>query len=70
MLNKIVQNKDGIIIKDKGKTGVYLPVVWEQFHKKQDFLNSLKIKAGFTKDYFSDTFEAYKFEATSIKEEK
>ena len=70
LLNKIVQNKDGIIIKDKGKTGVYLPVVWEQFQKKQDFLNSLKVKAGFTEDYFSNTLEAYKFEATSIKEEK
>lgn len=70
LLNKIIQNKDGIIIKDKGKTGVYLPVVWEQFQNKQDFLNSLKVKAGFTKDYFSNTLEAYKFEATSIKEEK
>ena len=70
LLNKIVKDKDGIIIKDKDKTGVYLPVVWEQFQNKQDFLNSLKVKAGFTEDYFSNTLEAYKFEATSIKEEK
>ncbi len=51
----------GIILIDKGKKGVYLPVVWEQLPDRKLFLNSLKEKAGFYKDYFSKTLEVYKF---------
>ena len=61
LLNQIVSFKDGIIIKDKGYQAVYLPSVWEQLPDKQQFLNSLKLKAGMSADYFSDTFEAYRF---------
>jgi len=51
----------GIILMDKGKRGVYLPVVWEQLPDRQLFLNSLKEKAGFYPDYFSKTLEVYRF---------
>ena len=51
----------GIIIMDKGKRGVYLPVVWEQLPDKKLFWCSLKEKAGFYKDYFSKSMEVYKF---------
>ena len=46
---------------DKGKRGVYLPVVWEQLPDKKLFLNSLKDKAGFYSEYFSNNMEVYKF---------
>ena len=68
LLNKMVSNVDGIIIKDKQYQAVYLPVVWEQLPDKRDFLNSLKIKAGLSPNYFSSTFEAYRFESIYIKE--
>ena len=61
LLRQIVSFKDGIIIKDKGCQAVYLPSVWEQLPDKKQFLNSLKLKAGMSADYFSDTFEAYRF---------
>lgn len=51
----------GLILMDKGKRGVYLPIVWEQLPDRQLFLNSLKEKAGFYPDYFSKTMEVYKF---------
>jgi len=66
LLNKIIPFKDGIIIKDKNKQAVYLPSVWEELPDKEIFLKSLKIKAGMNPDYFSDTFEAYRFEAEYI----
>ena len=69
LLKKIVKDKDGIIIKDKDHSGVYLPCVWEQLPDKREFLNSLKVKAGFTEDYFSDTLEVYRFDTTYIKED-
>lgn len=67
LLFKIRPFKDGIIIKDANRQAVYLPSVWEQLPDKKEFLNSLKIKAGLRPDYFSKTFEAYRFEAVYIK---
>ena len=69
LLNKMVPNVDGIIIKDGRYQAVYLPVVWEQLPDKREFLASLKMKAGLSPDYFSKTFEAYRFESIYIKEE-
>lgn len=51
----------GIIISDGNNRAVYLPEVWEQLPNKEVFLKSLKEKAGLHPDYFSKTFEAYKF---------
>jgi AmmeMemoRadiSam system protein B/AmmeMemoRadiSam system protein A len=68
LLKKISAKKDGIIIKDGNHQAVYLPSVWEQLPEKSEFLNSLKVKAGLSEDYFSENFEAYKFAATYIKE--
>lgn len=67
LLNQMRPNIDGIIIKDKGYQAVYLPSVWEQLPDKKEFLNTLKMKAGLSADYFSDTFEAYRFETVYIK---
>lgn len=67
LLNKIKPFNDGIIIKDKNYQAVYLPSVWEQLPDKKEFLNSLKIKAGLSPEYFSKTFEVYKFETVYIK---
>ena len=68
LLNKMVPNIDGIIIKDGRYQAVYLTVVWEQLPDKREFLNSLKMKAGLSPNYFSKTFEAYRFESIYIKD--
>lgn len=67
LLNQIRQDIDGIIIKERGYQAVYLPSVWEQLPDKTLFLNSLKIKAGLPENYFSQTFEAYRFTTEYIK---
>lgn len=69
LLRKIIPYKDGIIIKDGNYSAVYLPIVWEQLPDKKDFLNSLKEKAGLNRDYFSETFKAFKFETVYIKQQ-
>ena len=68
LLSKIKENEDGIIIKDGNYQAVYLPSVWEQIPQKSEFLNSLKMKAGLPPNYFSQTFEAYRFHTLYIKE--
>ena len=64
LLSKIYPH--GIIISDRNNRAVYLPEVWEQLPNREVFLNSLKEKAGLHPDYFSSTFEAYKFSTTVI----
>ncbi len=64
LLSKIYPH--GIIIAERDKRAVYLPIVWEQLPEKEAFLNSLKEKAGLSPNYFSRTMEAYKFDATYI----
>lgn len=66
LLSKI--HPHGIIIVERDKRAVYLPVVWEQLPDKEIFLNSLKEKAGLPPNYFSRTIEAYKFDAIEIGE--
>ncbi len=67
LLRQMRPNIDGIIIKDGIYQAVYLPSVWEQLPDKREFLETLKVKAGLNPDYFSDTFEAYRFETVYIK---
>ena len=46
-------------------------IYFRQTHAyKRMFLNSLKVKAGMKPDYFSKTFEAYRFETSYIKSAK
>ncbi len=59
----------GIILADRDKRAVYLPVVWEQLPDREIFLNSLKEKAGLPPNYFSKSLEAYKFNALYISED-
>lgn len=67
LLNQLEPFVDGLIIKDGSRQAVYLPSVWEQLPEKNLFIQSLKIKAGMTPNHFSNTFEAYRFQAEYIK---
>lgn len=64
LLSKIYPH--GIILAERDKRAVYLPIVWEQLPEREVFLNSLKEKAGLPPNYFSRTLEAYKFDTTYI----
>ena len=66
LLSKIYPH--GVILAERDKRAVYLPVVWEQLPEREIFLNSLKEKAGLPANYFSRTIEAYKFDATYISD--
>ena len=58
----------GVIIAERDRRAVYLPVVWEQLPERDVFLNSLKEKAGLPSGYFSNYLEAYKFKTTVIED--
>ena len=64
LLSKIYPH--GIIIMEREKRAVYLPIVWEQLPDREIFFNSLKEKAGLPPEYFSRSLEVYKFDASYI----
>ena len=68
LLSQLRPNIDGLIIEDVGKRAVFLPVVWEHFDYKEDFLNNLRLKAGLSANHFSKTFKAYRFLSISVKQ--
>lgn len=67
LLAQIEPNIDGVLIIDGDNDATYLPSVWELIPDKQEFLNSLKQKAGLSRDYFSETLVAHKYKTACIE---
>lgn len=57
---------DGIILHEHGRRGTFLPSVWESLHNPRDFLAHLKLKAGLSSDYWSETISAERYSAESF----
>jgi len=66
LLKQLKPGVDGIILQEGFHKGTFLPSVWEQLPEPKDFLNHLKIKAGFNKDYWSKNIEAYRYSTISF----
>jgi AmmeMemoRadiSam system protein B/AmmeMemoRadiSam system protein A len=50
LLRKLRPNVDGVIIRQGYASATFLPQVWEQLSKKEDFLGHLCLKAGLPRD--------------------
>lgn len=50
LLAKLHVNVDGVILRQGFSSGTFLPQVWEQLPKKEDFLSHLCLKAGLRAD--------------------
>jgi len=50
LLRKLRPNVDGVIIRHGHASATFLPQVWEQLPKKEDFLGHLCLKAGLPRD--------------------
>jgi len=61
LLSQLRPEIDGLIIEDKGKRALFLPSVWSQLPKPEDFLAHLKAKATMTPDQWSPDFKASRF---------
>lgn len=66
LLNQLRPDIDGIIIKEGMKQGTFLPSVWEQLPDKKNFLTQLKLKAGFSPNYWSDDITIERYEVENI----
>ncbi len=57
---------DGLILEEGSRRGTFLPAVWESLPDPASFLQQLKMKAGFSPGYWSDSITAYRYETESF----
>lgn len=58
--------RDGLILVDGKRRGLFLPQVWESLAEPRRFLAGLKTKAGLPEDYWSDELAIYRFTTESF----
>ncbi len=63
LLEQLSPDRDGLILQDGGKRALFLPKVWEDLPEAQEFVSRLKLKAGWSEDYWSPTLQAFRFSA-------
>ena len=66
--SKVVPFQDGIVLKLDGRQATYLPQVWEQLPRFDDFFSSLCMKANLRNDCLSQHPEISTYRVTKYKE--
>ncbi len=66
LLARVRPGIDGLIMRDTGHQGLFLPSVWDKTQTPEAFIKNLKRKAGLPENYWSDTLEIYRFTAEKI----
>ncbi|OAN13720.1 ACR protein [Photobacterium jeanii] len=67
LLDHLATEKCGVILSDQHRQALFLPQVWSKLPKPADFIRQLKLKAGWSADYWSNNMEVKTFNVTSIK---
>ena len=67
LLSQLIPEVDGIILQSGLHKATFLPVVWEQLSKADDFINHLKIKAGLNKQAWPEDIKISRYQTISIK---
>ena len=57
---------DGLVLQDGQFRGTFLPSVWESLPQPEVFLRQLKMKAGLTDGYWSDTLAVWRYTTESF----
>ena len=65
---KITPFKDGIVLKLQGRQATYLPQVWEQLPRFEDFFSSLCQKANLPGDCLTQHPEIFTYQVTKYEE--
>lgn len=68
VIDYLRQHQVGVILSEGSRRAVFLPQVWEQLPKAEDFLYHLKIKGGWPGVYWSNLMKIELFTVTCAKE--
>ena len=66
LLTKMIPGEAGWVLQERGNRGTFLPAVWSSLGDPAEFLRQLKIKAGLSPDYWSDTLEIWRYTTDSF----
>lgn len=66
LIAQLVPGKDGLVLTDKGRRGLFLPQVWEMLPDPRDFVAHLKVKAGLPETHWSNTLVVQRFHVHSV----
>jgi len=68
LLSRLVPGRDGLVLSEGDRRGVFLPMVWDALPEPRDFLAALRQKAGLPEDHWSDSLRIERFFAESFGE--
>jgi len=66
LLAQLRPGKDGLILEDGPYRSTFLPQVWETLPEPERFLSELKMKAGLSPDYWSDTIKFSRYTVDTV----
>ncbi len=66
LIARLVPGRDGVILNEGSRRGLFLPAVWELVEDAADFVRHLKHKAGLPEGYWSDRISVERFETRAI----
>ncbi len=69
LVSQLRPGRDGVVLQEEGRRGVFLPVVWESLPEPADFVRNLKRKAGLPEDYWSDSLRAWRYVTEIVSSE-
>jgi AmmeMemoRadiSam system protein A len=65
LLHQLRPGTDGLILEDGAYRSTFLPQVWESLPDPKQFVAELKMKAGLSPDYWSDTIRVDRYRTIS-----
>ena len=66
LLTRMVPGEAGWVLQENGNRGTFLPAVWSSLGEPAEFLQHLKIKAGLSPDYWSESLEIWRYTTESF----
>ena len=70
LLSRLVPGRDGLVLCWRGASTTFLPKVWDQLDEPRDFVRHLKLKAGWSAEFWSEEIEAWRYETELISQSR
>lgn len=68
LLEQIRPGIDGVVLEYNGQKGTLLPSVWESIPDKHQFISTVKQKAGFPQDFWSNDIQVSRYTTHVIRD--
>ncbi len=69
LLERLAPGIDGLVLIAGLRRATFLPTVWDQLPEPDRFVGALKLKAGLSRDYWSDDIEFQRYTTASYAEQ-